>query len=60
MISAKVMVMEQDEHRDFYTVSEAAMVLDVSSATIWRWIEARRLPAYRIRPRRIRIKRQDL
>jgi|GEM_PF-5664238 len=44
----------------FYTVAEAAHVLDVSPATIWRWIEARKLPAYRVGPRRIRIRKEDL
>ncbi len=45
---------------EFYTVSEAARELRVSQATVWRWIEARRLPAYRVGPRRIRIRRRDL
>src|SRR5439155_26064053 len=42
------------------TVAEAARVLDVHPSTIWRWIEAERLPAYRLGPKTIRIKRQDL
>lgn len=45
---------------EFYTVPEAAEILAVSEATIWRWIVAKRLRAYRIGPRRIRIRRQDL
>src|SRR3990172_887127 len=44
----------------FYTVSEAARLLDVSPVTIWRWIESGRLPAYRLGPRNIRIKKEDL
>jgi len=46
--------------RDYYTVVEAAKALDVSPSTIWRWIEARRLPAYRVGARKIRIKKDDL
>ena len=44
----------------FYTVAEAARVLEVSPSTIWRWIEAKKLPAYRLGPRSIRIKKQDV
>ena len=52
--------MEPENERQFYTIPEAARILDVSQATVWRWIEAERLPAYRVGPRRIRIKREDL
>ena len=45
---------------DYYTVSEAARILYVSPSTVWRWIEADKLPAYRVGPRAIRIKKQDL
>lgn len=44
----------------YYSVPEAAEALHVSRATIWRWIDAGRLPAYRVGPRRIRIKVEDL
>jgi excisionase family DNA binding protein len=46
--------------RDYYTVAEAAKELDVSPSTVWRWIEARRLPAYRVGARKVRIKKDDL
>jgi excisionase family DNA binding protein len=46
--------------RDYYTVAEAAKELDVSPSTVWRWIEARRLPAYRVGARKIRINKDDL
>lgn len=46
--------------RDYYTITEAAKVLDVSPATVWRWIEAGKLPAFRVGMRSIRIKKQDL
>ena len=46
--------------RDFYSVAQAAKILGVSPSTIWRWIEAERLPAYRVGPKNIRIKRGDL
>lgn len=52
--------MKRETERSFYTVAEAADVLEVSPATVWRWIEAERLPAYRVGPRRIRIRKQDV
>lgn len=44
----------------FYTVSEAARQLAVSPSTIWRWIEAGKLRAFRIGERTIRIRDWDL
>jgi excisionase family DNA binding protein len=52
--------MIQARDRDFYSVAEAAKQLAVGRSTIWRWIEAGKLPAYRVGPKNIRIKRQDL
>lgn len=49
-----------EREAEFYTVSEAARELKVSQATVWRWITSRRLRAYRVGPRRIRIRKQDL
>jgi excisionase family DNA binding protein len=46
--------------RNYVTVAEAAKELDVSPSTVWRWIEARRLPAFRVGARKIRIKKVDL
>ena len=48
-----------DESR-YYTVSEAARMLDVSPSTIWRWIQADKLRAYRVGPRTIRLRQEDL
>ena len=45
---------------DVYTVREAAAALGVSHSTVWRWIEAGKLPASRIGTRRIVIARGDL
>jgi excisionase family DNA binding protein len=45
---------------EYCTVAEAARQLKVSVSTIWRWINAGSLTAYRVGPRRIRIKRKDL
>ncbi len=42
------------------TVAEASRILGVSPATVWRWIDAGRLPAYRLGLRRILIRRRDL
>ena len=44
----------------FYTVPQAARLLRVSPSTIWRWIDAEKLSAYRVGPRAIRIKQEDL
>jgi excisionase family DNA binding protein len=44
----------------YYTVAQAARLLGVSPSTVWRWIEAEKLAAYRIGPRRIRIREDDL
>lgn len=46
--------------RDYVRVAEAAKRLRVSQPTIWRWIKAGRLPAYRVGPKTIRIKVADL
>jgi excisionase family DNA binding protein len=48
------------EHREFCTVAQAAAALGVHPSTIWRWIDAERLPAYRVGPKSIRIRRSDL
>ncbi len=52
--------MRKTSERQFCTVPEAARILEVSPATIWRWIDAEKLPAYRVGPRGIRIKKRDL
>ena len=50
----------ESAERQFYTVAEAARLLNVSPVTIWRWIEAQKLRAYRVGPRNIRIRKEDL
>lgn len=52
--------MATTRERDYYTVAEAAEALDVHQSTVWRWIDAKRLPAYTVGTRKIRIKRADL
>ena len=52
--------MTQAAERDFYSIAQAAKLLGVSPSTVWRWIEADRLPAYRVGPKNIRIKKEDL
>jgi excisionase family DNA binding protein len=56
----KALTMIRSQESDYYTVAQAAKVLDVSPSTIWRWIKAGKLPAYRVGPRNIRIKKADL
>lgn len=42
------------------SVPEAAKRLGVSPSTVWRWIDAQRLPAVRIGMRKIRIRDTDV
>jgi excisionase family DNA binding protein len=44
----------------YFTVGQAARMLAVSPSTVWRWIDAGKLPAYRVGGRAIRIKQEDL
>ena len=46
--------------RDYYTVPEVARLLEVSAATVWRWVAAGKLGAYRVGSRSIRIRKQDV
>ena len=45
---------------EYLSVKEAAAELGVSPSTIWRWIEAGRLPAQRIGPKLIRLRAVDV
>jgi excisionase family DNA binding protein len=45
---------------EYLTVAEAAETLRVDRSTVRRWIANGDLPAYRVGPRRVRIKRDDL
>jgi excisionase family DNA binding protein len=51
------MAVDQDE---LITVPEAAKILRLSVPTIKRWLKDGRIPAYRLGPRAIRIRRADL
>ncbi len=42
------------------SVPEAARLLGISRTTVSRWIGAGKLPAYRVGPKNIRIKKEDL
>lgn len=44
----------------FYTVSGAAHAFQCTTRTIDRWIKSGQLPAYRVGPRMVRIKRADI
>ncbi|MGI8643416.1 MAG: helix-turn-helix domain-containing protein [Thermomicrobiales bacterium] len=45
---------------DFLTVPETAELLKVSAVTVSRWLKDGRLPAYKVGPRAVRIRRVDL
>src|SRR5918911_955867 len=44
----------------YCSIGQAAALLGVSRVSIWRWIREGRLPASRVGPRTVRIKRADL
>jgi excisionase family DNA binding protein len=52
--------MTVDRDADLLTIEEAARLLKVSAVTIHRWLKQGRLPAYRLGPRYVRIRRADL
>lgn len=45
---------------EYLSVGEAAERLGVSGSTIWRWVGQGRLPAYRVGPRRLKLKVADV
>jgi excisionase family DNA binding protein len=52
--------MTTTESTRYFTVAQAARLLGVSPSTVWRWIDAQSLPAYRVGPRGIRMRGEDL
>ncbi len=52
--------MHAERDADLLTIAEAARWLRVSTVTLHRWLKTGRLPAYRIGPRAVRIRREDL
>ncbi len=44
---------------DFLTVAEVAAILKLNQQTVRNWIDRGDLPAVRVGPRRVRIKRED-
>ncbi len=49
-----------DQAEDLLSIAEAAKRLQVSRVTLWRWIQSGRLKAYRLGPRKVRIRQSDL
>jgi excisionase family DNA binding protein len=47
-------------NEEYLTVAEAANLVRVSPSTIRRWIREGNVPAYRLGPRRVGLKRDDL
>jgi len=54
------MITHETAKSEYCTIAEAAQLLRVSKPTVSRWIESGRLPAVRVGPRLIRIRRVDL
>jgi excisionase family DNA binding protein len=52
--------MSSHDSGELLTVPEAAEVLKVSAVTVSRWLKQGRLPAYRVGPRAVRIRRADI
>ena len=50
---------KRQDSNEWYTVPQAADALGVSVSTVWRWIRANRLPAYRFGPKAIRLRQED-
>jgi excisionase family DNA binding protein len=48
------------KERPYYSIAEAARVLNVSRSTVWRWIAAGWLKAHRLGPKTIRIADAEL
>lgn len=52
--------MSDQDRNDLLTIPEAADMLRVSAVTVSRWLKQGRLPAYRVGPRAVRIRRVDI
>ncbi len=52
--------MSEQDRDDLLTIPEAAEMLRVSAVTVSRWLKQGRLPAYRVGPRAVRIRRMDI
>jgi excisionase family DNA binding protein len=52
--------MPSQSHEHMLTLRESADLLNISKDTLRRWIKSGELPAYRVGPRAIRIRRSDL
>jgi len=50
----------QTVDEQYLTVAEAATLLRVAPSTVRRWIRQGDIPAYRLGPRRVGLKREDL
>jgi excisionase family DNA binding protein len=48
------------QQKRYVTVAEAAKRLHVSHPTVWRWIRAGKLAAYRVGPKTIRVDEAEL
>lgn len=51
---------EADAPSELLSVAEAARVLRISQSTLWRWIDRGEVPAYRIGPKRVWLKKAEL
>ena len=51
---------DADAPAELLSIAEAARVLHISQSTLWRWIGRGEVPAYRIGPKRVWLKKADL
>ncbi|RJQ29399.1 MAG: DNA-binding protein [Peptococcaceae bacterium] len=45
---------------EFYTIPEVAKKLKVSPSTVWRWVKAKKLLAYRVGEKTVRVRESDV
>ena len=62
MAKKKDQTMEVPASLQFYSITEVALIMDVSKRMVQKWIGDGHLPAFRVSPqsRLMRIRRQDL
>lgn len=47
-------------HREYGSVKDAALLADVDTSTVWKWIKAKKLRTYRTPSGRTRVRLSDV